>query len=53
MQLMATGKWSKVEKRWKMLVALRRPAGGPPASTPEQRELRGPARRRFRKNPKI
>ncbi|MFQ5665543.1 MAG: hypothetical protein ACE5I7_03845 [Candidatus Binatia bacterium] len=26
MQLIATGKWSKADKRWKMVVALRRPA---------------------------
>lgn len=33
MQLIATGKWSKANKRWTMLVALRRPASTPPKST--------------------
>jgi hypothetical protein len=27
MQLIATGKWSKAEKRWNLLVALRQPPG--------------------------
>lgn len=50
MQLMATGRWSKADKRWKMLVALRRPAGAVPASTSEPRERRGTVRP-LRKSP--
>jgi hypothetical protein len=29
MQLIATGKWSKVKKGWMMVVALRRPSSPP------------------------
>jgi hypothetical protein len=32
MQVLAIGKWSKADKRWKMLVALHRPANSPPAA---------------------
>ncbi len=32
MQVIATGKWSKAEKRWRMVVALRRPVGEAAAS---------------------
>ncbi len=32
MQVIAVGKWSKEDKRWKMLVALRRPGGSPPTT---------------------
>lgn len=48
MQLLATGKWSKAEKRWKMLVALHRPTGGcAPTATargPRDRNSAAPAR---------
>jgi len=37
MQLVATGKWSKTEKRWKMLVALRRPSEGTDAASARAR----------------
>ncbi len=40
MQVIATGKWSKAEKRWKMVVALRRPASSVPASTVKARDTR-------------
>jgi hypothetical protein len=48
--VLATGKWSKAEKRWKMLVALRRPAANPSASASEQRQARASVLQ-FRKNP--
>jgi hypothetical protein len=51
MQLIATGKWSKAEKRWKMVVALRRPPGSAPASTVKQHEGRSSSPPRYRKNP--
>lgn len=38
MQVVAIGKWSKAEKRWKMVVALRRPLGSAPASALKQHE---------------
>jgi len=38
MRVIATGKWSKAEKRWKMVVALRRPPNGVPTSALEQHE---------------
>lgn len=41
MQVMAMGKWSKADKRWKMLVALRRPNATTPATAPEPRPRRG------------
>jgi hypothetical protein len=44
MQVMATGKWSKADKRWKMLVALRRLAGNPPAPASEPRQRRSNVR---------
>jgi len=50
MQILATGKWSKAEKRWKMLVALRRPVVNPVASAAEQRPPRATVLQ-FRKNP--
>jgi hypothetical protein len=31
MQVVATGKWSKVLKRWQMVVAIRRPGKDAPA----------------------
>jgi hypothetical protein len=38
MQVLAIGKWSKVNKRWNMVVALRKPGGSPPpAPTPSGR----------------
>jgi hypothetical protein len=51
MQVVATGKWSKAEKRWKMVVALRRPPGSTPASAMKQHEDRHSAPPRHRKNP--
>jgi len=36
MQVIATGKWSRTEKQWKMLVAFRRPTTD--ASTRTQRD---------------
>jgi hypothetical protein len=50
MQILATGRWSKAEKRWKMLVALRRPVASPATVTPEQRPARA-AVLQFRKPP--
>ncbi len=40
MQVIATGKWSKAEKRWKMVVALRRWASGVSASAAKPRDPR-------------
>ncbi len=40
MQIIATGKWSKAEKRWKMVVALRRPTNSLPASATKPRDAR-------------
>jgi hypothetical protein len=51
MQVIATGKWSKAEKRWKMVVALRRPPGSAPASALKQHEGRPGSPPRHRKNP--
>lgn len=31
MKLIAIGKWSKADKRWNMVVALRKPGGSPAA----------------------
>lgn len=50
MQILATGKWSKAEKRWKMLVTLRRPATSPAAAATETRPARATVLQ-FRKNP--
>jgi hypothetical protein len=51
MQLFATGKWSKVDKRWHMIVALRRPASNPgDAAGPKPPAHRPQAARRFRKD---
>jgi hypothetical protein len=49
MQLIATGKWSKDEKRWKMVVALR-PAGRPASGTSAD-AARRPGAMRPVKNP--
>ncbi len=51
MQILATGKWSKAEKRWKMLVALRRKAVDQCTPAPEQRPPRANVLQ-FRKHPK-
>ena len=51
MQVVAIGKWSKAEKRWKMVVALRRPPGSAPASALKQHEGRHSAPPCHRKNP--
>lgn len=49
MQILATGKWSKAEKRWKMLVSLRRPTANPAAPAAETRPSRATVLQ-FRKN---
>jgi len=38
MQVLAVGKWSKAERRWKMVVALRQLPNGTPTSAPKQHE---------------
>ena len=38
--LMAMGKWSKADKRWNVVVALRRPSASTPASPPKRAEPR-------------
>ena len=38
MQVIAIGKWSKAEERWKMVVALRRPSNSASASALKQHE---------------
>ena len=47
MQLIASGKWSKAENRWQMVVALRRPVVNPFAASRPRAERRptpaGPA----------
>jgi len=48
MQIIATGKWSKVEKRWNMLVALRRPTKRAAESSSDTRKL--PSRSRDRES---
>jgi len=50
-QLIATGKWSKVERQWKMVVALRRPASDRPRSPLRQDEHPKVLRLRPRTNP--
>ena len=37
MQVIATGKWSKILKRWQMVVAIRRPAKETAARRPSTR----------------
>ena len=41
MQIIATGKWSKADKEWKMVLALRQGKSGRPTSGP----VAGPERR--------
>ncbi len=52
MQLFAMGKWSKADKRWNMVVAMRRPAdgaSGSPAAHPERQKSSG---QKLHKKPK-
>jgi len=49
MQLMATGKWSKADKRWNMVVAMRRPAGTAPVASAARPEGRKALRQKPRK----
>jgi hypothetical protein len=46
MQLIATGKWSKAEKRWNLLVALRRPPASTSGLSPKRAEPRRGSQRR-------
>lgn len=41
MQVVATGKWSKVLKRFQMVVALRRPTKDPNGRRPATRPVKG------------
>lgn len=50
MQVIAVGKWSKEDKRWKMLVALHRPGGNPPTA-PAPSGRRTPVRTLPHKHP--
>jgi hypothetical protein len=42
MQVIAIGKWSKADKRWQMVVALRRPRGGAANGTAQSRRRTSP-----------
>jgi len=42
MQVLATGKWSKEQKRWSMVVAIRRPGKAAP---PTDRKPQTPAKK--------
>lgn len=45
MQLIATGKWSKKLKTWRMVVAIRRAESKPPnKSSPKRKSKRSPPR---------
>lgn len=46
--LMATGKWSKADKRWNMVVALRRPSASTSVSPPKRAEPHRATVRRLR-----
>jgi len=45
-KVIATGKWSKAEKRWNMVVALRRPSASSSGLPPKRAEPRRGAQRR-------
>ena len=52
MQVIATGKWSKSDERWQLVLALRRRTNGaarPPLSDPDERKK--PLQKRSRKRP--
>ena len=51
MEVIATGKWSKTAKQWKLILALRRLAGGTSPSALKQSEARRNKRPPSRKNP--
>jgi len=51
MQLVALGKWSKTDKRWNLVVALRRPAQTPSGSSPSRAEGRKTSRQKLSKHP--
>ena len=51
MQILALGKWSKADKRWNVVVALRRPAGTPSGSSPSRAEGRKTSRQQLSKHP--
>jgi len=46
MELIAIGKWSKADKRWRTVMALRRPSGIPSSSAKTRSERGKPARQR-------
>jgi len=49
MELIATGKWSKADKRWKMVVALRRAGDAASGSTVTKSERNKRSRQRPQK----
>jgi hypothetical protein len=51
MKFFAMGKWSKADKRWNMVVALRRPAGDASSSSAARPARRKAAQQKLHKNP--
>lgn len=45
MQVIGMGRWSKTDKQWKMVVALRRPAAGDKSRPAAHQDRREPGRK--------